>query len=85
VAKLQQLWPDISPKQVSVLRTAFRDAGKVTLTYSITKGPEIAGNVAVVSFEQQIVTNAAAKARVTMTLQKDNVPGRTSWHITSVR
>ena len=27
VAKLQQIWPDMSPKQVSGLRTAFRDAG----------------------------------------------------------
>ena len=81
VAKLQELWPDMSPKQVNVLRTAFRDAGKVTLTYSITKGPEVAGNVAVVTFQQQIITNAAAKAQVTMTLKKDG----TSWHITSVR
>ncbi len=75
----------MSPKQVSGLRTAFRDAGKVTLYYSIIKGPGIAGNVAVVSFEQQIITNGAAKARVTMTLQKDDVPGSASWHITSVR
>jgi hypothetical protein len=81
LAKLQELWPDMSPKQVNVLRTAFRDAGKVTLTYSITKGPEVAGNVAVVTFQQQIVTNAAAKAQVTMTLKKDG----TSWRITSVR
>ena len=81
LAKLQELWPDMSPKQVNVLRTAFRDAGKVTLTYSITKGPEVAGNAAVVSFQQQIITNAAAKAQVTMTLKKDG----TSWHITSIR
>jgi hypothetical protein len=81
VAKLQELWPDMSPKQVNVLRTAFRDAGKVTLTYSITKGPEVAGNVATVGFQQQIVTNATAKAQVTMTLKKDG----TSWHITSIR
>jgi hypothetical protein len=72
----------MSPKQVNGLRTAFRDAGKVTLTYSITKGPEVAGNVAVVSFQQQIVTNATAKTLVTMTLKKD---GNNSWHITSVR
>jgi hypothetical protein len=52
------------------------------LTYSITKGPEVAGNVAVVSFQQQIVTNGTAKAQVTMTLKKD---GNNSWHITSVR
>ena len=71
LAKLQELWPDMSPKQVSGLRTAFHDAGKVTLTYAITKGPEVAGNVAVVSFQQQIITNAAAKAQVTMTLRKD--------------
>jgi hypothetical protein len=81
LAKLQELWPDMSPKQVNVLRTAFRDAGKVTLTYSITKGPEVAGNAAVVSFQQQIITNAAAKAQVTMTLKKDG----TAWHITSIR
>ena len=81
LAKLQELWPDMSPKQVNGLRTAFHDAGKVTLTYSITKGPEVAGNVAVVSFQQQIITNAAAKAQVTMTLKKDG----TSWHITSIR
>jgi hypothetical protein len=81
VAKLQELWPEMSPKQVNGLRTAFRDAGKVTLTYSITKGPEVAGNVAVVSFQQQIVTKGAAKAQVTMTLKKDG----TSWHITSIR
>jgi Protein kinase domain/PEGA domain len=85
VARLQQLWPDMSPKQISGLRIAFHDAGKVTLNYSILKGPEITGNEAVVSFEQQIITNGAAKARVTMTLQKDNVPGSISWHITSVR
>jgi serine/threonine protein kinase len=85
LARLQQLWPGMSPKQVSGLRTAFHDAGKVTLNFSIVKGPEIAGNVAVVSFEQQIITNGAAKARVTMTLQKDSVPGSASWHITSVR
>ncbi len=81
LAKLQELWPDMSPKQVSVLRTAFHDAGKVTLTYAITKGPDVAGNVAVVSFQQQIITNAAAKAQVTMTLRKDGG----SWHITSIR
>ena len=81
LAKLQELWPDMSPKQVNGLRTAFHDAGKVTLTYSITKGPEVAANVAVVSFQQQIITNAAAKAQVTMTLKKDG----TSWHITSIR
>ncbi|HET6218796.1 MAG TPA: hypothetical protein VFE27_17370, partial [Acidobacteriaceae bacterium] len=81
LARLQELWPDMSPKQVSGLRNAFRDAGKVTLTYSITKGPEVAGNVAVVSFQQQIITNAAAKAQVTMTLRKDG----SSWHITSIR
>jgi hypothetical protein len=75
----------MSPKQISGLRIAFHDAGKVTLNYSILKGPEITGNEAVVSFEQQIITNGAAKARVTMTLQKDNVPGSISWHITSVR
>ena len=51
------------------------------LTYSITKGPEVAGHVAVVSFQQQIVTNATAKAQVTMTLKKDG----NSWHITSIR
>jgi hypothetical protein len=81
VARLQDLWPNMSPKQVNGLRTAFRDAGKVTLTYAITKGPEVSGNVAVVSFQQQIITNAAAKAQVTMTLKKDG----TSWHITSIR
>ena len=82
LARLQELWPDMSPKQVNGLRTAFHDAGKVTLTYAITKGPEVAGNVAVVTFQQQIVTNAAAKSQVTMTLKKD---GNNSWHITSVR
>ena len=82
LARLQELWPDMSPKQVNGLRTAFHDAGKVTLTYSITKGPEVAGNVAVVTFQQQIVTNAAAKSQVTMTLKKDS---NNSWHITSVR
>ncbi len=82
VAKLQELWPDMSPKQVNGLRDAFRAAGKVTLTYSITKGPEVAGNVAVVSFQQQIVTNGTAKAQVTMTLKKD---GSNSWRITSIR
>jgi hypothetical protein len=82
VVKLQELWPDMSPKQVNGLRTAFHDAGKVTLTYTITKGPEVAGNVAVVTFQQQIVTNAAAKSQVTMTLKKD---AGSSWHITSVR
>ena len=82
VARLQELWPDMSPKQVNVLRDAFRAAGKVTLTYSITKGPDVAGNVAVVSFQQQIVTNGTAKAQVTMTLKKD---GTNSWRITSVR
>jgi hypothetical protein len=82
LAKLQELWPDMSPKQVNGLRTAFHDAGKVTLTYAITKGPEVAGNVAVVTFQQQIVTNAAAKSQVTMTLKKD---GNNSWQITSIR
>jgi Protein kinase domain/PEGA domain len=82
LAKLQELWPDMSPKQVNGLRTAFHDAGKVTLTYAITKGPDVAGNVAVVSFQQQIITNAAAKSQVTMTLKKD---GANSWHITSIR
>ena len=82
LARLQELWPDMSPKQVNGLRTAFRDAGKVALTYSITKGPEVAGNAAVVRFQQQIVTNAAAKSQVTMTLKKD---GSNAWHITSVR
>ena len=82
VTKLQQIWPDMSPKQVSGLRTAFHDAGKVTLNYVITKGPEVAGNVAVVSFQQQIITNAAARSQVTMTLRKD---GSNSWHITSIR
>ena len=82
LARLQELWPDMSPKQVNGLRTAFRDAGKVTLTYAITKGPEVAGNVAVVTFQQQIITNAAAKSQVTMTLKKD---GSNSWHITSIR
>lgn len=81
LARLKQLWPDMSPKQVNGLRTAFHDAGKVKLTYAITKGPEIAGNVAVVTFQQQIVTNAAAKSQVTMTLIKDT---NNSWHITSV-
>jgi Protein kinase domain len=82
VARLQELWPDMSPKQVNGLRTAFHDAGKVTLTYAITKGPEVSGNVALVTFQQQIVTNAAAKSQVTMTLKKD---ANNSWHITSVR
>jgi predicted lipid-binding transport protein (Tim44 family) len=82
VARLQELWPAMTPKQVNVLSTAFRAAGKVTLTYSITKGPEVAGNVAVVTFQQQIVTNAAAKSQVTMTLKKD---ANNTWHITSVR
>ncbi len=82
LARLQELWPDMSPKQVNGLRTAFHDAGKVTLTYAITKGPEVAGNVAMVTFQQQIVTNAAAKSQVTMTLKKD---ANNSWHITSVR
>jgi eukaryotic-like serine/threonine-protein kinase len=82
LARLQELWPDMSPKQVNGLRTAFHDAGKVTLMYAITKGPEVAGNVAVVTFQQQIVTNAAAKSQVTMTLKRD---GNNSWHITSVR
>jgi hypothetical protein len=85
LAKLQELWPDMSPKQVSGLRTAFHDAGKVTLTYAITKGPEVAGDVAMVTFEQQIMTNAAAKAKVTMTLRKDGAPGNESWHITTIR
>jgi hypothetical protein len=81
LARLQELWPDMSPKQVNGLRTAFHLAGKVTLTYSITKGPEVAGNVAVVNFQQQIITNGAAKAQVTMTLKKDG----SFWHITSIR
>jgi hypothetical protein len=82
LARLQELWPDMSPKQVNGLRTAFHDVGKVTLTYAITKGPEVAGNVAVVTFQQQIATNATAKSQVTMTLKKD---ANNSWHITSVR
>jgi hypothetical protein len=82
LARLQELWPDMSPKQVNGLRTAFHNAGKVTLTYAITKGPEVAGNLAVVTFQQQIVTNAAAKSQVTMTLKKD---ANNTWHITSVR
>jgi hypothetical protein len=81
LAKLQELWPDMSPKQVSGLRTAFRDAGRVTLTYVITQGPEVTGNMAAVTFEQQITTNAAARSKVTMTLKKDG----NSWHITSIR
>ncbi|MGC2402057.1 MAG: protein kinase [Acidobacteriaceae bacterium] len=81
LARLQELWPDMSPKQVNGLRTAFRDAGKVMLTYVITKGPEVTGDAAVVTFQQQIVTNATARSQVTMTLKKDG----TSWHITSVR
>ena len=85
LGRLQELWPDMSPKQVNGLRTAFHDAGKVTLTYVITKGPEVAGNVAVVSFEQQIMTNGAAKSKVTMTLSKDSTQGKNSWRITSVR
>ena len=85
LAKLQELWPGMSPKQVNGLRTAFHDAGKVTLTYVITKGPEVAGNVAVVSFEQQIMTNAAAKSGVTMTLSRDSTQGKNSWRITSIR
>ena len=85
LAKLQQLWPDMTPKQVGGLRAAFRDAGTVTLTYAIIKGPEVAGNVAVVTFEQQIKTTAVAKSRVTMTLSKDSTQGKNSWHITSVR
>jgi hypothetical protein len=85
LAKLQEIWPDMSPRQVSGLRTAFRDAGKVNLTYVITKGPEIAGDVAVVTFEQQIVTNASAKSKVTMTLQRNGAQGNGSWRITSVR
>ena len=72
----------MSPKQVNGLRTAFHDAGKVTLTYAITKGPEVAANVAVVTFQQQIITNAAAKSQVTMMLKKD---GTNAWHITSIR
>ena len=83
LAKLQEIWPGMSPRQVSGLRTAFHDAGKVNLTYVITKGPEVAGDVAVVTFEQQIVTNASAKSKVTMTLRKSGTQG--SWHITSVR
>lgn len=82
LARLQELWPDMSPKQVNGLRTAFHDAGKVTLTYAITKGPEVAANVAVVTFQQQIITNAAAKSQVTMMLKKD---GTNAWHITSIR
>ena len=85
LAKLQEIWPDMSPRQVSGLRTAFHDAGKVNLTYVITKGPEIAGDVAVVTFEQQIVTNASAKSKVTMTLQGNGAQGNGSWRITSVR
>jgi serine/threonine protein kinase len=85
LGKLQELWPDMTPKQVNGLRTAFHDANKVTLTYVITKGPEIAGNVALVTFEQQIMTNAAAKSKVTMTLSKDSTQGNNSWRITSVR
>ena len=75
----------MSPKQVSGLRTAFHDAGKVNLTYVITKGPEIAGNVAVVTFEQQIMTNASAKSKVTMTLQQNGTQGMVPGDITSVR
>jgi hypothetical protein len=82
LARLQELWPDMSPKQINGLRNAFRDAGQVTLTYAITKGPEIAGDSAVVTFQQQIVTNASARSQVTMTLKKD---ANNSWHITSVR
>jgi hypothetical protein len=85
LGRLQELWPGMSPRQVNGLRTAFHDAGKVTLTYVIIKGPEVAGNVAVVSFEQQIMTNAAAKSRVTMTLSKDSTQGNNSWRITSIR
>jgi hypothetical protein len=85
LAKLQEIWPDMSPRQVSGLRTAFHDAGKVNLTYVITKGPEIAGDVAVVTFEQQIVTNASAKSKVTMTLRRNGAQGNGSWRITSVR
>jgi serine/threonine protein kinase len=85
LAKLQEIWPDMSPRQVSGLRTAFHDAGKVNLSYVITKGPEIAGDVAVVTFEQQIVTNASAKSKVTMTLRRNGPQGNGSWRITSVR
>jgi hypothetical protein len=38
--------------------------------------------VAVVTFQQQLATNATAKSQVTMTLKKD---ANNSWHITSVR
>ena len=72
----------MSPKQVNGLRTAFRDAGKVAGRRNHRKVREVSGNVAVVTFQQQIIhTNAAAKAQVTMTLKKDG----TSWHITSIR
>jgi eukaryotic-like serine/threonine-protein kinase len=80
LAKLQEIWPDMSPKQISGLRTAFRDAGKVTLTYVITKGPEIAGDSATVSFEQQLMTHATARSLVTMTLTKQG-----TWRISSIR
>src|ERR1700722_547452 len=85
LAKLQEIWPDMSPRQVSGLRTAFHDAGKVNLTYVITKGPEIAGDVAGVTFEQQIVTKASAKSKVTMPLQRNGAQGNGSWRIPSVR
>jgi hypothetical protein len=85
LARLQELWPDMNSKQVNGLRNAFHDAGKVTLTYFITKGPEVTGDVALVRFQQQIITNAASKSEVTMTLKKDAGSGNNPWHITSIR
>jgi hypothetical protein len=85
LAKLQEIWPEISSKQISGLRTAFRDAGKVTLTYVITKGPDITGDSATVIIDQQLKANMSATSRVTMTLKKQSTQGSNSWRISSIR
>lgn len=85
LAKLQEIWPEISSKQISGLRTAFRDAGKVTLTYVITKGPDITGDSATVIIEQQLKANMSATSRVTMTLKKQSTQGSNSWRISSIQ
>ena len=93
IEELKKIWPAMSHQQVSGVGDFFRTASSIKMNYTVSSGPEIVGDEAVVTLQQSlsyVVDGKLEKAKpasLTVRLKK-MAPAplsATVWQIDSIR
>jgi hypothetical protein len=92
IEELRKIWPAMSRQQISGVDDFFKTASSITMNYTISAGPEITGDEAVVTLQQSLSymvdgkLEKAKPASLTVRLKKmaPAPPNTTVWQIDSI-